>query len=596
MSFPKKRLAAPLLSTGMSFSLNNIKTWAGVDAVSGDFGSVGYGAFINASGSQIEFFTFDPSTITSALITILARGLDYHGGTTDGVATKYDWNANETIVLLGTNPPALYSNFLDKTQNQTVNGIITYTQSPVSSDTNPPTSSNFITKAYADALVLGTLTTINVIVPGTAGATIAAGNLIYFDDATNKWKLCDADTASTVENVLLGIAQGSGTDTNSISGGVLLQGVDTHQTGLTDGQTMYASNTAGGISNSAGTTSVVVGISKGTTQLYFAPRFNQQITQGQKDALAGTSGTPSSTNKYVTNDDTSTTGESGKVVRASGTSLPALDGSLLTGVVGSVILTAGQNIAQNDAVAIGDATNVKTGSNVSGATGDSTISNTTWFSQKITTTVSAVAIKQIGIKMSGNGSGGTLTVSLRADDGSGKPTGSDLGVGTVSYSTTEATYVVTFSSSIAVSPSTFYHIIARLDVGGAGRFITRDNTAGTGTNKSTDSGSTWSANNGPLVYDVYEEDTALNKIYKACSLFNSGRANGFIGFAKAAITSGNTGTVVVSGVVANTGLTSGATYYLSDTPGAVSASAGTVSRKIGKALSTTSILIKHDNP
>lgn len=37
-------------------------------------------------------------------------------------------------------------------------------------------------------------------------------------------------------------------------------------------------------------------------------------TQGENDALAGTSGTPSSTNKYVTNDDTAETGNS-KVVR-----------------------------------------------------------------------------------------------------------------------------------------------------------------------------------------------------------------------------------------------------------------------------------------
>jgi hypothetical protein len=40
-------------------------------------------------------------------------------------------------------------------------------------------------------------------------------------------------------------------------------------------------------------------------------------------ALAGTSGTPSVSNKFVTNDDTSSTGESGKVVRPSGITLPA---------------------------------------------------------------------------------------------------------------------------------------------------------------------------------------------------------------------------------------------------------------------------------
>lgn len=44
-------------------------------------------------------------------------------------------------------------------------------------------------------------------------------------------------------------------------------------------------------------------------------------TQAQKDALAGTSGAPSSSNKYVTNADTGTSGTTNSVVRYSGTGL-----------------------------------------------------------------------------------------------------------------------------------------------------------------------------------------------------------------------------------------------------------------------------------
>lgn len=58
------------------------------------------------------------------------------------------------------------------------------------------------------------------------------------------------------------------------------------------------------------------------------------LTSDQQDALAGTSGTPSSSNKFVTADDVSAAAGSGKIVRASGTNLPALDGSALTGVNG----------------------------------------------------------------------------------------------------------------------------------------------------------------------------------------------------------------------------------------------------------------------
>lgn len=71
-------------------------------------------------------------------------------------------------------------------------------------------------------------------------------------------------------------------------------------------------------------------------------------TQSENDALAGTSGTPSSTNKFVTADDVSSVGASNKVVRAAGTALPALDGSNLT--LGLHSYTAGDDILQNDSV------------------------------------------------------------------------------------------------------------------------------------------------------------------------------------------------------------------------------------------------------
>lgn len=203
------------------------------------------------------------------------------------------------------NNPQLYGRLASKENDNTYTGLNIFEGIAPQTDTDPISADDLTRKSYVDALVLGTLTTINVIVPGTAGATIAAGNLVYFDDASNKWLLTDADTASTVENVLLGIAQGAGTNNNPILNGVLLQGVDTHQSGLTDGQTQYASNTPGAISTSPGTTVVVVGISKGTTQLYFKPNFNQQITQNQLNAMAGTSGIPSATNKFETENDTS---------------------------------------------------------------------------------------------------------------------------------------------------------------------------------------------------------------------------------------------------------------------------------------------------
>lgn len=172
----------------------------------------------------------------------------------------------------------------------------------------------FATKAYVDATATGTTNINRVVIAGNAGDTVAAGNLLYLDTDW-EWKLCDADTATTVDNIILGIAQGAGTDWNTITGGVLTYGLDSNQTGLTANAIYYASNTAWGISSSAGTTEVTVGVARSTTSLFFDPRYNQQITEDIQDALAGTSGTPSSTNKYVTNDDTATAATADKVAR-----------------------------------------------------------------------------------------------------------------------------------------------------------------------------------------------------------------------------------------------------------------------------------------
>ena len=66
----------------------------------------------------------------------------------------------------------------------------------------------------------------------------------------------------------------------------------------------------------------------------------------------------------------------------------------------------------------------------------------------------------------------------------------------------------------------------------------------------------------------------------------------FIGFAAAAITGGVTGSFVTSGVATGfSGLTPGVQYYLSDTPGAIGTSPGTNTRKVGIAISTTTLLI-----
>jgi len=72
----------------------------------------------------------------------------------------------------------------------------------------------------------------------------------------------------------------------------------------------------------------------------------------------------------------------------------------------------------------------------------------------------------------------------------------------------------------------------------------------------------------------------------------SGTANGFIGFANASASTNAVVSITIQGVIDTfSGLTIGSQYYLSDTTGAISTSAGTVTRKVGIAINTTKLLI-----
>ena len=111
-------------------------------------------------------------------------------------------------------------------------------------------------------------------------------------------------------------------------------------TGGTGTQVANATDIANAVSGASGTaTETVFGTVKLSVAAVSAPtpvtvgdNDPRVPTQSENDAFAGTSGTPSSSNKYVTSDDVSDAAVSGKIVRATGTALPALDGSNLTGM------------------------------------------------------------------------------------------------------------------------------------------------------------------------------------------------------------------------------------------------------------------------
>lgn len=88
--------------------------------------------------------------------------------------------------------------------------------------------------------------------------------------------------------------------------------------------------------------------------------------------------------------------------------------------------------------------------------------------------------------------------------------------------------------------------------------------------------------------------TAPIAAVKSTSASAAATSNTFLGFALASATAGNSVTTLLAGEVPGfTGLSLGSQYYLSNSTGLISTTAGSVTRKVGIATSTTSLLISN---
>jgi hypothetical protein len=275
----------------------------------------------NALPAGIYCFTVDNGTSQKEYLLGQLNGVNVtevksvsrRGVETTGAARKHRIGA-----------PALVTNFatLQRVADILRGALPLNGASPIAYDTEPTLSDNkeLATVGYVLSVVTGGAVSFDKqTIAGTAGATISAGDLVYFDESDQEWYLCDADTAATVEGVMRGIALGSGTDGVAITGGVHLSGAWT-TTGLTAGSIYYASNTAGDLATSAGTVKHIVGVALSTTRLWVIPQHRETIPTRTKDALAGGGdfGTPSSSNKFMTEDWVGANSEgTGDLLRAS---------------------------------------------------------------------------------------------------------------------------------------------------------------------------------------------------------------------------------------------------------------------------------------
>jgi microcystin-dependent protein len=265
-----------------------------------DFGDIGFGTMEPGNSTQEEQICFtgvvQNSNGTATLSGVKNVSFLYPYTQTSGLAKTH---AGSTVFVIS-NTSGFYDKLTSKSDDETITGTWSFDAVPNTAQ-DPVAGADIARRSWVLSVVNGgAVSTDSVVVSGTAGETLVAGNLVYLKAADGLWYKTDADDSTTCVDVQLGIAQGIGSIGVAITSGVLIEGVDNNQSGLVAGAIQYVSNTAGAISATAGTNSVTVGNAKSTTSLYFAPNFNGLVTANQKAALAGLSGTPSATNLYMT--------------------------------------------------------------------------------------------------------------------------------------------------------------------------------------------------------------------------------------------------------------------------------------------------------
>ena len=231
--------------------------------------TIGYGT-VDPQTTRSEFVSFSGITQNSdgsATLTGVTRGLTRTpaGSSCTASTTLANPHPGQSIFILS-DSPCFFTEYPVKRNDETISGQWSWPE--------PSAASSTATKNYVDTVVSGgTFTTSKVTVTATAGETLSAGQLIYQKSSDGEWYKVDLDNTNTITDALLGIAQGSGTDGVSISGGALVKGLDTNQSGLTIGSNYFPSTTAGGITTATSTNFKAIGKARTATNLYFDPTF-----------------------------------------------------------------------------------------------------------------------------------------------------------------------------------------------------------------------------------------------------------------------------------------------------------------------------------
>jgi hypothetical protein len=192
----------------------------------------------------------------------------------------------------------------------------------------------------------------------------------------------------------------------------------------------------------------------------------------------------------------------------------------------------------------------------------------------------------------------TLVFEIFAES-SGKPTGSALCSKSISFNEYEGGFVdFTFDNPLSVEEGEKYVLVGRASSYTSGSFnfeYKNSNVyAGGAMVSSSDSGSNWtvhSTNDHAFQVWGYSEADPIEYVAWRCDASDSD-LYGMIGFTTTTASAGSPCTIVAGGILEGfTGLTPGEDYYVQDTAGTIGTSPGSETIRVGRAISTTELII-----
>jgi len=267
---------------------------------------------------------------------------------------------------------------------------------------------------------------------------------------------------------------------------------------------------------------------------------------------------------------------------------------IATNLAQSFAFTAGEALTANDALSI---INVDQEFLSSDGTEDLGTGASEKLAQSFQTALTGAKIWGCMFAISKNGSPvDNVYVTLEADS-KGSPSGTPLAtsqsVNGANLATGAANIEFIFATPYALTASTDYWLVLQRDdaLSGSNYYKVRDNAAGgytSGAAKYFDSPNWGALTNFKFATFIIK----AGNVYKSKADYEA-LVDGFVGFARAAADAAATVEAQLTGIVykASWGLTEGKQYFLTDTAGAIGTTAGTYSKKVGKAITTEKLLI-----